>query len=70
MRIFIALFCAELCDTPLCEVKSHGLILPAAVCGHTALQGKNLRFDAILGEDFYCHKGKRSVFEQSVSVQN
>ena len=42
----------------------------AAVCGHTALQGKNLRFDAILGEDFYCHKGKRSVFERSVSVQN
>lgn len=37
---------------------------------YTALQGKNLRFDAILGEDVYCHKGKRSVFERSVGVQN
>ena len=52
------------------EVKSHGLMLPAAVCGHTDLQGKNLRFDAILGENFYYLKGKRSVFERSVGVQN
>ena len=58
--------CHEVTD----EVKSHGLMLPEAVCGHTALQGKNLRFDAILGEDVYCHKGKRSVFERSVGVQN
>ena len=58
--------CHEVTD----EVKSYGIMPPTAVCGHTVLQGKNLRFDVILGEDVYCHKGKRSVFERSVGVQN
>ena len=70
MRRLIGFSSRRSCHGVTDEVKSHGLMLPTTVCGYNALQGKNLRFDAILGENFYYLKGKRSVFERSVGVQN